>query len=299
MKQLILFAVTIILTLGLTSCSYSIILPQPSEQEENSAVTDSPKNLREEETEAPKESLEERSVGDVQETETQVEQEPENIQDNAVSSENQTEQDFVNLNLELSKGTLYIQSGSSFAITSRHGGTLDYKISDSTLYFQNNSSREFVLTLPENESYECFQLNVKNGHVYVESTLALQTLNLEVNQGDAKFDRVSVSDESSISIDDGSAALYGDFGDTLTATCRNGQLNLKVPYEKTDYNYEINVSEGNIRLDHEQYHGLSNMQTIDNGNQRLMKLTVSRGDVSMEFGKEEADWENDKDNKAK
>ncbi len=284
MKKLVLIAAMAVFIFAFAGCNGDVIIQISPSQEEEST--------RAEEVQVPV------TADDVQEEAAVSKESDAQIENVSVSqteekntvSDSKAEQDFVNLNVELSQGTLYIRSGSSFGLSSSNGGSADCKISNGTLYFKNTNSREFVLTLIEGESYEDMQLSVKNGHVYVESSLMLQTLNVEVKQGDARVDMVTVSGDSFFNVEEGSASIYVNFESTLTASCQNGQLNLKVPFEKVDSNYEINVFEGDVRLEGEHYGGKSTSKTIDNGSERLVKLTSIRGDISMEFGKTEANW---------
>lgn len=194
---------------------------------------------------------------------------------------NGTTQNFTSIDAEITKGTLYIRSGDAFSVTDR----AEYEIADGTLYLKNNGVKETVLVLPEGESYENLRLRMENGHIYAEHSFRVQTLNLEGEKGDARLDAISVSEGSTICITDGSASLCGDLGDAVSATCKNGEMNIQLPFAQTDSSYEITVSEGEIRLGTEKYHGKSFCRTIDNGGERLLKLNSAHGDISVEFNK--------------
>lgn len=180
---------------------------------------------------------------------------------------------------------MYIRSGSSFSLTRHDGVAIDYEISDNILYLKNNYTGDVVLILPENDNYETLLLTVADGHVYWESPLTVQTLELKVAQGEVKLESVSAAGNSSIEVTHGSAFLSGNPGHSVTANCQGGHLSLEVSLAQSDYNYEIELSNGNIRLGKEQYHGRSYSHTVDNGAERSMKLTCAQGDISVEFNK--------------
>ncbi len=192
-------------------------------------------------------------------------------------------QAFTSLEIEITAGSLYIRSGAAFSLTHHDGKALDYRISDGTLYFKNSRSGDVVLVLPH-ESYEALHLKVKNGHAYVESALTFGTFSLEVEQGEAKLEKISVSEGSSIVINGGAAFLSGDLGSSVTASCQRGQLSLQVPFELTDCNLELDWAYGNIRLNGVSYHGRADSLTLNNGGARQVKLSCVQGDISMVFG---------------
>lgn len=51
--------------------------------------------------------------------------------------------------------------------------------------------------------------------------------------------------------------------------------------EKT-YNYELDAAEGKIYVEGKEYHGRRISDTIDNGSEQRMKLSCSKGDISVE-----------------
>lgn len=213
---------------------------------------------------------------------SQQEEETTSLNDSS-ALDNYEGQDFTNLELEIAEGTLYVRSGDSFSLTLRGKDVTDYEISDSTLYFKNSHAGDVVLVLPKEESYETFRLTVTGGHVYTEDSLEVQALELEMRQGEAKLETISVASNSNISVEQGSAFLSGNLGPSINASCREGHLSLEVSSQQTDFNYEISLSEGELRLGKENYHGKSDNRTIDNGAESSMQLSCSRGDISVEF----------------
>lgn len=190
--------------------------------------------------------------------------------------------EFDSLNLSISKGSLYVRTGSEFDVTEKGGGKATYSVSGGTLYFENDSSREFVLTLPY-DSFNDITLNANDGHIYLESSLSAKTLNLTIRKGEMSIADITVSESSSIDAKEGSGTLKGDFGQTLTASIENGKLAFKLAHEQDSYNYSINVYQGNVNIGSSNYHNRSDSWTIDNGAENQVSLNANRGDISVQF----------------
>lgn len=196
-----------------------------------------------------------------------------------------SEQIFDNLVLNIDRGTMYIRSGDSFSFTRHDSKEVDYEIKDNTLYINQHQDGETVLTLPRDVSYTALQLTVGEGHVYAENTLSLQTLELNVTRGEVNLSSVSVAENSLLDVSQGSAFVSGDLGTSTTANSHEGHLSIEVPNAQNDYNFELQLTTGNIHLGNENYNGRSFSKSIDNGAERSMILDCSRGDLSVEFNR--------------
>lgn len=190
---------------------------------------------------------------------------------------------FSDLDIEVSEGTIRVRSGEEFSLTRRDGKAMDYELSDGVLHVRAGRSDEILLVLPETDSYETMELLVKNGHAYVEDSVTVDSLVLQVTQGEASLDGISVLTDCSLRVDSGSASLYGDMGVSVTADCRQGHLALSMPVKETDYNYEIELSGGSVSLGSHHYDGKSASRTVDNGGARSMKLSCTHGNLSVQF----------------
>lgn len=213
-------------------------------------------------------------------------------------SQEEAQQDFANIEIEISECTLYIRSGSAFDITCHGSRDADYRISDNTLYLNNNGSSSVAITLPEDKSYRALEIESKNSHVYVY-TLTTDTLKLEAEQGEIFLDGITVSDSSILEAEEASVFLFGNPGSVLTAECSKGHMGIMVPFAQEEGNYEIDASNSDIRLGTRNYHGSSKHETIDNGGSYTIQLTAVRGDISMEFEQTEADRDAEQEHKNK
>lgn len=187
------------------------------------------------------------------------------------------------MELDIDRGSMYIREGDAFSFALEDGKELDYEIVDNVLSVSQHHDQKAVLTLPEGGTYTSLLLTVGEGHVYVECPVSLQELELRVSRGEVTFSEVSVTDSSTIEVSQGSAFLTGDLGPSVTACSKEGHLSMEVASAQEEYNFEVELSTGNIRLGTEDYHGLSVTKSIDNGAERSMKLVCSRGDLSVAF----------------
>ena len=192
-------------------------------------------------------------------------------------------QPFAAMELEVRQGTLYIREGAEFSLARKDGKTAEYEIDSDTLVFVDDHTGDTVLTLPEGGSYGLLALKVKDGHVYGEAPLALDELDLTMEHGEASLEAVTVRGRCRIDVEEGSAYVKGDVGPEAEALCSQGHLGLEVPFAKEDCNYTLEVSEGELRLGGEGYHGRAGSSTVDNGADRSMALTCRRGELSVEF----------------
>lgn len=286
MKKKIVIALAAILTVMTAGCGRNeeALLQSQQQEESNGALT-----VQTEESSAPTETemsapAQTETSANPSETASTASSQAETAvtPETPVATGNETGMEWKDITLDIKKGTLYIRFGDSLSLTHRSGEALDYSIDNGTLYVSINHSGEMVLTLPEN-SYETLRLDVENGHVYAEDALSLTSLALNLEEGEVKLEALSVSDNSSIYVEKGSAFLYGDLGSSIWANCEEGHLSLSVPYKQDDYNYEIQLSGGDIRLGSKNYHGKTASETIDNGAAYSMQLNCSRGDISVSF----------------
>lgn len=192
-------------------------------------------------------------------------------------------QEFSNIEIEVTTGTLHILAGDTLSFVRKDGTALDYSISNGTLYVANDSSHTATLTLPGGGSYNEISLVINEGHIFAEQALSTAALHVTMNKGEASIGQISVSDSSMFNIEKGSLYIHGDIGSTVTASCDEGHLNMEVLYSQNDYNFNLEVSEGNMQIGAQGFHGRTTRKSIDNGAERNAELSCWRGDISMQF----------------
>lgn len=270
MKRTLLLILTAMLLAASTGCIKIEITGETAPQETETAS--------ESKTEAASEP----------ETETSAARNPETSEKTAVSeteSEGEQTSVFTSMELNIDRGTLYIRAGDSFSLTRRDGHPMDYEITDQVLHLDQKLEGEAVLMLPEDTSFAALHLTAGEGHVFAESPLSLETLELTVSRGEVTLSQVSVTDSSAIQVSQGSAFLSGSLGASVTAASKEGNLNMELSDAQEDYDYEIELSTGNIHLGELDFRGRSASRTIDNDAGQSMALHCSRGNLSVEFKK--------------
>ena len=200
----------------------------------------------------------------------------------ALSASSPEQDQFDSLLLTLDRGSLTIQSGDAFSYTRADGEAADFTLSEGTLCIRQAEDQPTILTLPKQE-YEDFSLTVGEGHLAGECALSLESLKLEVNRGEASLGSLTVQGTSEIRVSQGSAALEGDLGSSVTAESSMGHLNLSLAGARSKYNIDLSLTQGDIRLGEDVYQGLEYSDRFDNGADRSLTLTCSRGDLSADF----------------
>ncbi len=189
---------------------------------------------------------------------------------------------FTGIDVELTTGTLTIRFGSAFSLTYEDGRAAAYSVTDGTLYIADPAAGELVLTLPEGACYDAAAFRIGQGHLYVEGSLQTSRLTLELGQGEAKLEAVSVLEGCEINVTRGSAYLSGTLGGEVDAQCTEGHLQLQVSGQQTDYNYALEVSSGNIAIGSSNYSGLVS-KSVDSGAGSTMRLSCQYGDIAVQF----------------
>ena len=190
---------------------------------------------------------------------------------------------FDSMELDIERGTLYIRAGDAFSLTRHDGHEMDYEITGGVLYIDQDLDGEAVLTLPEGGAFTALRLTVGEGHVYAECGLSLDSLELNVAQGEATLSAISVAESSAIEVRRGAAFLSGDPGPSVAARSEEGHLSMEVSLSQDEYNFTVELSTGSIHFGDTDYRGRSVSKRVDNGAERSMELSCSRGDLSVEF----------------
>lgn len=259
MKKWIIFAAMAALAAGLAGCGGTAASPAEATSQEALPVQTAPVEAQTAEA-APDEGPEDAGT-------------PES-----------TDLGFTSLELTVSEGTLYIQAGDAFSLT-RNDSDADYEIEDGVLRCSVNHTGKTVLTLPSEGTYDTLCLTVGEGHVYGEGGLMFQSLELEVGRGEVTLEGFTVED-SAVSVRQGAAILSCDLGCSIAADCREGRPSLALPLHQSDYDYTVELSGGgSVRFGNENYHGLSASKSVDNGAERSIAVSCTRGDVSVAFDK--------------
>ena len=200
----------------------------------------------------------------------------------ATTDNGQNNQEFINIEMELTTGTIKIYSGDAFSLTYDGGKTAEYSITDSTLYIPVQNAGELILTLPDEYTFDTVIVSVDQGHLYMEGSFYIKNLDLDLGEGEATLEKVFVSESSVINVKRGSAFLYGTLAKTVEAQCKEGKIQIHGAGQQTDYNYNLELSDADVQIEDKNYHGTL-QKTIDNGAENMINLSCTKGEISIEF----------------
>ncbi|MCD7948668.1 MAG: DUF4097 domain-containing protein [Erysipelotrichaceae bacterium] len=190
-----------------------------------------------------------------------------------------SDQEFANIDIELTGGTLFVVLGDALSLTYDDGEEVDYSISDDTLYISQRDFNDMVLTLP-GDSYGAVTITVDKGKLIMEESLNVNQLILKVDNGEVNLEKLDVIESCHMNVNQGSIYFYGTLV-TTDASCQEGHIQINTTYKQIDYNYELSTFNGHILLDDDYYDETSN--TIDNEAEYTMTLSSTSGDITIEF----------------
>lgn len=212
---------------------------------------------------------------------TQQEKENTSQTQEEVNSLQVNDQQIQDIQITINQGSLSICQGETLSFQYNDGKDIDYHIEDHTLTISQQLNKKATLTLPES-TYSSLSLSMKNAHLYIEESIQLSKLQLDLKQGEANI-QTKVSDESLIEVNQGTAYIVGDLGKDITITSKEGHVQVETSQSQKDYNYDLSVSDGKLSLDNQLYTGRTYTNHIDNNASMNMKLTCSKGDLSIRF----------------
>ncbi|MCD8374373.1 MAG: DUF4097 family beta strand repeat-containing protein [Oscillospiraceae bacterium] len=192
------------------------------------------------------------------------------------------EQEFDNIEIELTSGTIKIYFGDVFSLTYDGGKVAEYSVTDSTLYVSLQSVDELILTLPSGYAFDTVTVSVVHGHFYADESLSAKELNFYIDEGEATLEGISVSENCTVNAKRGSVLLSGALAGTVDAQCNEGHIQIQADGQQTDFNYNLQLSDASVQIEGENYHGTL-QNTIDNGAENAMNLACAKGEVSVEF----------------
>ena len=167
--------------------------------------------------------------------------------------------------------------------------------------WNNDLTPKITITLPKDFVADNFTMVIKAGDVEVDEIRAvtgsfrlsagrLLVKELEITEkseyiigaGQMTLSNVSVRD---IKVDCGvgDVRISGDIGGDSNVICNVGNVELDLNGEEADYSYDISASIGNIDIDNNSYHNISN-RVINNATaENNLSLICEIGNISVDF----------------
>lgn len=174
----------------------------------------------------------------------------------------------VELEVEEDSGKLSIQTVK--------GGKLWTKITGSGTYYGT-----LYIYLPADLKLDMAEISFGAGDLYVDR---LQAADMNINVGAGSFEIENFSaDEVMVNVGAGDIEMYGDFQNNFNLKCGVGEADINLRGRKYDYNYTLKSGLGEISIGEEEYSGLANARTVDNGGSKNIDIICGAGEVSVEF----------------
>lgn len=142
-----------------------------------------------------------------------------------------------------------------------------------------------VLVLPGGEEFHEMKITVGAGNVNADRITA-NKLELEAGAGSISIDSGSVG-ELKIDSQAGSVIFTGRVERELEADCQAGSAEVYLAGSQEDFDYDLDVSIGNIEIDGRNYSGLDKKKAITNEDAwKKAKLNCEIGSVELVFYEE-------------
>ncbi len=139
-----------------------------------------------------------------------------------------------------------------------------------------------ILVIPTGETFREIEINVGAGYVAAD-TVTTGKLDLEAGAGSIIINFGNVQ-ELSIECAAGSVEYRGTVGRELEAECQAGNIEAYLSGDKDEFNYELEVSMGNIEIDGETYGSLNTKKHLTNeGAVKKAELECEVGNIEILF----------------
>lgn len=194
------------------------------------------------------------------------------IDGKADGSITEVEEIFGSLDVELSAGKLEVYYDDVEKVQVEQEETPGFKcyVEDATLHVEggqrlgvNNNRASIVIRIPQNYSFEEFEL--------------------EVGAGEATVDGM-VAEEASINVGAGKASVTNLDAKDINAETGAGELYLEVVGKKEDYSYNLECGIGELEVGKDSYSGLGSEKRIKNPDaKRFLEAECGIGKVQINF----------------
>lgn len=167
--------------------------------------------------------------------------------------------------------------------------------------WNGNYTPRITITVPKDYVAQDISMVIKAGEVKADvlravtgrfdvaaGRLAIQELNVTeesdyiIGAGQMNLNQVKVAD---ISVDCGvgDVSINGIVTGDSDITCNVGNVDLELEGEEKEYSYDISSSIGNINIDNNSYHSISNRIINNEGAENNLELKCEIGNISVDF----------------
>ena len=195
----------------------------------------------------------------------------------------EVEQEFRNIELNLYSGELTVEEGEEVSLTRQNGSTVEYTISDDTLYINKISRGDLILTIPEDYTFDTITINSYGGDLTYKPLPVTATLNLNILNGNIVLSKAK-SEQTNIYLDEGYIFISGNLGENVKVDCKDGYIKLKPSTTKETYNYSLDLTEdAYLNLGGYKYDNVDVTEQVFNRVQNRMTINMESGNVIVKF----------------
>lgn len=155
-------------------------------------------------------------------------------------------------------------------------GELWSKITGSNTYYGT-----LYIYLPSDLKFSTAEISFGAGELYIKK-LDAEELYINVGAGEFEVENFQ-ADEVTVNVGAGDIEMYGDFQREFNLKCGIGEAEINLRGRQYDYNYTLKSGVGDINIGNEEYSGLANARTVDNGGDKDMDIICGAGEVNIEF----------------
>lgn len=201
----------------------------------------------------------------------------------------------------------------NFYLTVHGMGKIQFYVEEGTLYiksthrmaevsdlFEAIKGHEIILYVPSNYHFENLNLEMGAGlleandiitdDIYLEvgagsievDSLQAKQCTAEVGMGEIVVDNIQ-TDDLNVEVGMGSFIMEGTVQGDLTAECSMGAVEMKLIGDEDDFNYDLGASMGAVSIGRDEYSGLAQERTIDNGADKTISVDCAMGAVEISF----------------
>lgn len=141
-----------------------------------------------------------------------------------------------------------------------------------------NRNEEFIITIPEEYTFENIDFDIGCGDVKNQTLLNAKCINLDIGFGEVKLNNIK-SEMFTINAGTGDIEVSGDITNSFNANTGVGEVVLNLESALNDYNMNLETSLGEIKVGTEIYMG-SYSKNNDNV-KKSIKASSGVGDVAI------------------
>ena len=116
----------------------------------------------------------------------------------------------------------------------------------------------------------------------VADRMQAEKMNVSVGAGEIILKEAQLKDVQA-EVGAGNCEISGTITGNVDAACAMGNLNFVLTGKEAEFNYDIQCVTGNITVGDEEYSGLAQEQSIDNGAEKTMEVECAMGNVEILF----------------